>query len=414
MRYILTLMLSLVVLASCSDKKEPEAHGDHHEETGSNIVSLTKEQIKAVKLEIGTVEMKNLKSSISANGMLTVPNQNKAHVTPLYSGVVRSLFVQPGNTVREGQAIATIVNTDLVQLQQELLNVSSQINFSETEYKRQKELVEGNAAPLKRLQQVEADLRSLEARKAGLIEQLRAFGYPVSQIASGKISSVLTITAPINGTVSTVNAEIGSNVDASSPIAEIVDNSQLHLDLFVYEKDIPLLSKNQTIHFTLTNNPGVAYEAKIYSIGSAFVSETKTIPVHARVLGDKTGLIEGMNISASVSLGEAVVQAVPSDAIVNFQGQDYVFIQLPEGTHKEEAHGDEHDTTMLQSEAEHGSDAHAKDDEVSFERIPVKKGVTNVGYTEITPLKELPPDIKVVTKGAFFLIAKMTNAGEVE
>jgi membrane fusion protein, heavy metal efflux system len=38
--------------------------------------------------------------------------------------------------------------------------------------------------------------------------------------------------------------------------------------------------------------------------------------------------------------------------------------------------------------------------------------VTSVGYTEITPLKELPSNARIVTKGAFFLIAKMTNAGE--
>ena len=436
MRYILTLMLSLVVLASCSDKKEPEAHEDHHEETGSNIVSLTKEQIKAVKLEIGTVEMKNLKSSISANGILTVPNQNKAHVTPLYSGVVRSLFVQPGNTVREGQAIATIVNTDLVELQQELLSVNSQITLAETEHKRQKELVEGNASPLKRLQQVEAELRSLEARKAGVTERLRAFGYPISEINSGKISSVLTITAPISGTVSEVNAEIGSNVNASSPIAEIVNNSQLHLDVFVYEKDLPFIEKNQVIHFTLTNNPGVEYDAKIYSIGTSFASETKTIPVHAMVVGDKTGLIEGMNITAVISLGDAVVPSVPSDAIVNSQGQDYIFIQLPEEMHAqtqdttkhtadehEHHEGEEHDHGGEHPKEEQKGDQHEDDhkaeatgghghNEVSFERIPIRKGVTAAGYTEITPLKELPANAKIVTKGAFFLIAKMTNSGE--
>ncbi len=442
MRYIFTLIFSLTVLVSCGDKKESEPTEEHHDETGGNTVSLTQEQIKAIGLETGKIEMRNLRASISANGMLTVPNQNKAHVTPLYSGVVRSLFVQPGNTVRKGQAIATIVNAELVELQQELLNANSQIELAETEYKRQKELVEGNAAPLKRLQQVEAELRSLKVRKAGLSEQLKALGYPVSLINSGKISSVLTITAPISGTVSTVNAEIGSNVDASSPIAEIVNNSQLHLDLFVYEKDLPLLEKNQIIHFTLTNNPGIEYDAKIYSIGTAFASETKTIPIHAMVQGDKTGLIEGMNITAVISLGDAVVPAVPSDAIISFQGQDFIFIQLPEATHKEEAHDHTHDTATHPGgehnhEGEHhesepkkteGEDKHEGEhqhegeekkphadhahNEITFERVPVKKGVTNVGYTEITPLKELPADVKIVTKGAFFLIAKMTNAGE--
>lgn len=417
MRYIFTLIFSLIVLASCG-KKEADMHEEHHDEAVGNTVTLTQEQIKSIKLETGLIEMKNLKASISANGMLTVPNHNKAHVTPLYSGVVRSLLVQPGNTVREGQAIATIVNAELVGFQQELLNVNAQIELAETEYKRQKELVEGNAAPLKRLQQVEAELKSLKARKEGYSEQLRALGYKVTD----KISSVLTIIAPISGTVSTVNAEIGTKVDASTPIAEIVNNSELHLDLFVYEKDLPLLKVNQIIHFTLTNNPGVEYDAKIYSIGTAFVNETKTIPIHAMVQGDKTGLIEGMNITAVISLGDAVVPAVPSDAVVNLQGQDYIFIQTEA---KAEEHDHEHDTKKSeeaehthpkgeQHDHEHSEEAHVEPEhnEVTFERIPVRKGVTSVGYTEITPIKELPSNARVVTKGAFFLIAKMTNAGE--
>jgi hypothetical protein len=44
----------------------------------------------------------------------------------------------------------------------------------------------------------------------------------------------------------------------------VVDNSQLHLDLSVYEKDLPVLKNNQLIHFTLTNNPGKEYDAQYF------------------------------------------------------------------------------------------------------------------------------------------------------
>jgi cobalt-zinc-cadmium efflux system membrane fusion protein len=38
----------------------------------------------------------------------------------------------------------------------------------------------------------------------------------------------------------------------------------------------------------------------------------------------------------------------------------------------------------------------------------------DVGFTEITLLKEISKDAKVVVKGAFFVLAKMTNSGEHE
>jgi len=46
--------------------------------------------------------------------------------------------------------------------------------------------------------------------------------------------------------------------------------------------------------------------------------------------------------------------------------------------------------------------------------LPIVKGVSDVGYTEITPFKNLPNDAKITTKGAFFAMAKMTNTGEQE
>jgi hypothetical protein len=195
--------------------------------------------------------------------------------------------------------------------------------------------------------------------------------------------------------------KMGSYVDVSTAIAEIVDNSQLHLDLFVYEKDLPKLKSNQTIHFTLTNDPRKEYDAQIYSLGSSFEGESKAVTVHARVEGDKTGLIDGMNITAVISLEKATVSAVPSDAIVTHQGQDYVFIQSEENAGRKNIDS----SLMKEGNKEHRVEV------TTFERIPVAKGTTDVGYTEITPLKEIPANAKIVVKGAYFVLAKMTNIG---
>jgi hypothetical protein len=67
------------------------------------------------------------------------------------------------------------------------------------------------------------------------------------------------------------------------------------------------------------------------------------------------------------------------------QGQDFIFITV--------------------------ADTGEQEGETGFEMIPVARGTTDVGYTEITPLKEIPPGATIVTKGAFFIMAKFTNAG---
>jgi len=394
----------LTLLASCSSKKaEVKQEEEHHEEEQTTFVSLTDLQIKTASIELGTVELKNLKTSIKANGMLTVPNQNKALVTSINSGIIKTLLIQPGNFVRKGQTIATIVNPDVARLQQELQTTNAQISLNEIELRRQQELVQGNAAPLKNVQRAQTELATLRVTRNSLSKQLRTMGISIASVSRGNIITTMAIVAPISGTVSTVSAQIGSNVDPATPIAEIVNNSQLHLDLYVYEKDLPKLHANQTIHFTLTNSPGKEYDAQVYSIGTAFASESKTIPVHAIVKGDKTGLIEGMNITAVISIGETVVPAVPNDAIVTYQGQDYIFAATNK---KSPEHEEEKEGSEGKKEQEKAA--------ITFERMQVVKGVSDIGYTEVTLVKNLQPNTKIITKGAFFANAKMTNTGEEE
>lgn len=396
------LVSGLLLLSACGSKPEVKEEHGHEEETHSegNTVTVTNTQMKTVGITVGKLEMKNLTSSLSVNGTLAVPNQNKALVTSLANGIVRTLNIQPGDYVKKGQVIGSIANTEISGIQQQLISIRSQVDYSEKELKRQRELVEGNAAPMKNLQRVESELKGLQAQRRALERQLSVLGISVSD----DIASTLNITSPINGTVSEITAQIGSSVDASTPIASIINNSELHLDLFIYEKDLPKVAAGQVIHFTLTNNPGKEYDAKIYSIGTAFMNETKAIPIHATVINDKSGLIEGMGVTARISIGEQLYPSVPDGAIVSSEGRDYVFVlgKKEEGKH-EHAEGEEGD-----------GHAHGDEDEgdaLIFEKVEIVKGVSDVGYTEIKPINDLPEGTQIVVTGAFFLMAKMSNTG---
>lgn len=399
------VLFATLFLASCSDKTETKQveKADSHEEgeegheENKNTATLTPEQMKSIGIELGAIEQKGLTATLKTNGVLRVPNQNRASINSVYSGIVKSLLVQPGNLVTKNQVIATVSNPEFVQVQSDYLNVSAKIGLAELEVKRQKELNAGNAGALKNLQAAETELKTLRNAKSTYAQQIQLMGLNPNQLSNGKLASVLSIRSPINGVVSDVKVQMGSYVDVSTPVAEIVDNSQLHLDLFVYEKDLPKLKENQLIHFTLTNNPGKEYDAQIYSLGSSFEGESKAVTVHAKVEGDKTGLIDGMTITAAISLKTQTSPAVPTEAIVTVAGQDYIFIVTKEAAEHSEKEAD-----------------HKEAEGMTFEKIGVAKGTSDVGYTEITLLKEIPKDAQVVVKGAFFVLAKMTNTGEHE
>lgn len=400
---IIILILLTLFLASCEKSEKSERSMEKTEEQSghesSELAELTQEQMDAVGISLGQIEMKELTSIVKANGALSVPNNNKASATSLYGGVIKTLNVQVGDYVKKGQVIATIANPEFIQLQEDYLTIGSRIIFAEQEYKRQRELFDNDAGAKKNLQNADAELKTLRTKRASLQRQIQMMGISPGSVSNKNLRSGLAVTAPISGTISTILLQIGSYIDVSSPVAEIVDNSSLHLDLQVFEKDLPLIKVGQKIHFTLTNNPVVEYDAEVYSIGTAFENQSKTIPIHCKVKGNKNGLIDGMNATAVVSLDNKLMSAVPNTAITSADGKDYIFLVSDK---KAENHKD------VKSEEKHNEKT------INFERIEVVKGTSEMGYTAITPVKSIPESAKIATKGAFFINAKLTNSGEHE
>ena len=88
--------------------------------------------------------------------------------------------------------------------------------------------------------------------------------------------------------------------------------------------------------------------------------------------------------------------------------QDYIFIQTDK---KAEAH--EH----AAEEDGHKEEGHKEGKQaatINFERVQIVRGATDLGFTEIQPVSELPANARLIVKGAFFVMAKMTNTGEHE
>lgn len=380
---------------------EPMHDGAH--ENAAYTVALSLQQYKAIGIEMGSIEQKNLTATLKTTGFLKVPPQNKATISAPIGGMVQSILVHEGEHVQKGQTVLRLANPEFVKMQQEYLSTKAQFEFAEADYSRQKELSEKNVASQKTFQQVTADLNSLKAKINALQQQLSLININASTLTSDNISATVSIQSPISGSISHIEINIGSNIESSKPLMSVVDNRQLHVDLFVFEQDLPKIKEGQKIDLSLINMPGRNYTATIFAIGNAFENETKTIPVHAEITGDKNGLIEGMNVTAFINTDQQLIDAVPTSAIIHNGGNDYIFIQL----NSRAAHSADHAHTETDIEKSSASEA------LTFERIQVKRGISNGNYTGITSLSEnLPEEVKVVTNGAFYLMAMITNAGE--
>ncbi len=399
------LIVILPVLQSCksgAEKNEQVAESVKHEEHAEGeTLELSQAQMKAVGIEISGIEQKNLRSVVRASGQLEVPPQNKADVTTLVGGVIRQINVLEGAIVSKSQTLALLENPDFLKLQQEYAATKNAFTYTEQEYQRQKDLATGNAGTGKVFQQAEANYRVEKSKIAGLERQLQQLSISPADVLNGNFATQIPIKAAIGGTVSHISAKIGTFAEPGKPLMEIVDNSQIHCDLLVYEKDLFKVKVGQKVNFILTNQANQQISGQIYGVNQSFENESKAVVVHARISdAHRLRLIPGMYVSALIDVGNQTVSALPVDAVVQAEGKNYVFV-VAEGTETHESN-DEKVAGETTGESLH------------FQKVEVATGISELGYIEITPVGELPAGAKVVTKGAFYLLSKISGGGEEE
>lgn len=395
----------LSLMSSCTNSGIKDVNTKTEEPQKQDVpgqVSISKQQFDALKIEFGSVEYKNMRNNLRSTGFLKVPPQGKANITSALGGTVQSILVQEGDKVSKGQTVVTLTNPEFIKMQEEFLDAQSQLIFAETEYNRQKELSAKNVASQKTFQQSESIFTSLKAKFNSLKQQLAILNINTDHLTFDTISSFINVISPINGYVSNIDINIGVNSEASKTLMNVVDNSHLHIDLFVFEQELPNVKVGQNVDFSLINLPGKSFTAIVFSVGSAFENQTKTVPVHAEIMSDKSGLIEGMSVVGLINIENTPVPSVLSTAIVSSAGNDYIFINTEDQGRQEHKLND-------------GETKNEKtEDMFFFEKIQVKKGVNDGSYTQITTLQQIPDNAKVITNGAFYLMAILTNAGEKE
>lgn len=380
--YFITLVLGGTLLASCTNPTLPLETIEHTAEE-ENLVVFTKAQFNTAEINFGQIQEKQISGTIKVNGLLDVPPQQLANVSVPLGGFLKNSDLLQGTRVKKGQRIATIENIEFVQLQQDYLEARNQLEYAKADFERQQELAKENVNATKTLQFAKANYYNWQAKSKGFQEKLKMLNINFGALEAGNISSSIPIYAPISGYVTEVNVNIGKYVNPSDVLFEIVDTNHLHAELIVFEKDVPKLKIGQKVRFTLANE-STERMATIFLIGRK-ITTNRTIRIHCHIDKEDTQLLPGMYLKALVEAGGALVQALPDEAIIAYQGKKYIFIDT-KGSHSNEGY--------------------------QFRMIEIEVGSSELGYTEVILPDEYEKDLKVVTKGAYAILSMMKNSEE--
>jgi membrane fusion protein, heavy metal efflux system len=367
-------IITLVILGLfCACKKE-ETLTKKEISLKENEVYLTDAQMKNADIETISMSEKSISSVLKINGKIDVPPQNLVSVSVPLGGYLRSTKLLPGMHVNKGEVIAVMEDQQYIQLQQDYLVSKAKLVYAEKESARQNDLNQSQASSDKVTQMAQVEVSSLRAITNGLAEKLRLININPNTISAAKISQKINILATINGYVSKVNVNIGKYISPSEVLFELINPTDIHLNIKVYEKDVSKLKIGQKIIAYTNAEPNKKHECEIILI-SKDVAADGTSEVHCHFENYDKTLLPGMYMNAEIKIKSANSNVLPEESIVNFEGKDYVYIEI------------------------------AKQ---KYQMQEVQIGEKENNFVHVLNVENLK-NKKIVSKGAYTLLMKMKN-----
>jgi len=370
------IIITFILTAfSCSHKKNEVIPEEKN--TIENSITLTTKQQASIGIELGKLTKKSMATILRVNGKIDVPPQNMISVCMPLGGFLKSTKLLPGMHIAKGEVIAVMEDQQYIQLQQDYLLAKTKLAFLENEWQRQRELNKTKTTSDKVLQQTESDYKSQKIMMNALAEKLKLINVNPDKLTESNISHTVNMYATIDGFVTKVNVNIGKYVAATDVMFELVNPNDIHLNLKVFEKDIPSLFIGQKVTCFTNHQTQKKYPCEIILIGKDINTDRNT-DVHCHFeTYDKT-LIPGTYMNAEIEVNSDNAFVLPEEAIVDYQSKKYVFI---------------------------------KDVNTAYKMIEVTTGATDNGFVQIMNADALK-EREVVIKGAYSLLMSIKNTQE--
>lgn len=280
----------LVLCAACA---EPQGSTSGTEQLASSVAVVT----AAAKVEPMGLE-------IEAVG--TTRANESVEVTSKASNVVTAIRFNEGEEVEQGDVL---VEMDAAQARAALAEAQAALADSRSQYGRSRDLVASQALSVAQLDQIDAMLKTDQARVAA---------------AEARLADTV-IRATFDGRTGFRNVSVGSFVSPGTVITTLDDTSRIKLDFTVPETYLFLLRRGLPITVRSSGLPDRLFEGEVTNLDSRVDPVTRSITVRAELPNPDGILRAGMFMTVTLQGDVSPTLLVPEAAIVPEQGRTYVF-----------------------------------------------------------------------------------------
>lgn len=224
------------------------------------------------------------------------------------TGVVDKLNVEEGAQVSEGQVLAVLSDEQKqVALQKaaiQVQNAKQELNRKQTSYDQ------------KIISQSDYD-------KAKYDMDLAVSMQKDAQVQVDR----LVIRAPFSGVVTERFIQKGQNISISTQLFTLLDRDPLKARIYLPEKEVFELTKNQSVQLSLNAQKNITFEGNVDQINPAVDTKTGTVKVTVRVEKAPSAVRPGSFVDVRlITQKHENALLIPKKALVEEAGEQYVYL----------------------------------------------------------------------------------------
>lgn len=361
------------------------------------VVFLGSRKEPVITVQVEKVQHRTITQVVTATGKIQPEVQVK--ITPEVSGEIVALPVKEGQRVRKGEVLMKI-KPDFYLAQRDqyaagLLQAKAALSKSEPEFRRMEALFTKGLVSESEFDVARA---SYEANKASYAQATASLNQANESLRK------TTVVAPMDGTVSQLNSELGERVLGTvqfqgTDVMTIADLARMEARVDVSENDVILVSVGDTARIEVDAFPDRKVTAIVYEIANTATSrglgtqeEVTNFEVKMRIVNADIQLRPGMSMTADIMTEtKANVLAVPIQSVTTRMPK----VEVREGE------GDGQSGAVMAAGAPKKKEE-SKPKEIVFvvedgvaKAMPVKRGISDDSYMEIA--EGLKKDVQVVS-----------------
>ena len=318
-----------------------EDQDENHDENHKTEISLSPAQLAAQHITLDVVKTGSITATTRLPARLLVNADQQAHVSAGFAGRVEQVFVQTGQQVKAGQALASLLVPELIDLQTNLHVLQAQLQLAKSTYTQEKQLwQQGISAKQDYLQAQNAYTQASIAVQAAQ-SRLKAYG------ASASSQGRFILKSPLSGVISGKDLVVGESIQASEQLFVIDQLNQLCLEFAVPDQLINAINPDERLTVEVNGSGTQTYRARLISLAPSADVQTGRMLARAVLNNPQQQLRPNMQVVVQVPQAgnNTTGLMVQTAAIQQIDQQDVVFVasrKMSTGDHsQDQAHTDQ-------------------------------------------------------------------------